>query len=267
MPGTDLIERVLHKKRNGRKIIMLTAYDHLFARLIDGCGVDIILVGDSLANVALGLGSTRDVTLEEMLHHARAVRRAVSAALLVVDMPYESYQTDLYRALPNARRLIREAGCDAVKVEWFKGCLDVVKELRAGGVAVMGHIGLTPQTAGELGGFKVQGKSEPAAQQILEQARALDSAGCFALVLECVPEALAGRITSAVRMPTIGIGAGKFCDGQVLVSHDMLGLNQGRTPKFVKKYAQGADVFTAAIREFKVEVDRGDFPDADHTFH
>ncbi|MCB9757235.1 MAG: 3-methyl-2-oxobutanoate hydroxymethyltransferase, partial [Candidatus Omnitrophica bacterium] len=220
------------KAQSGQKLTMLTAYDFPMAALIDECGIDIVLVGDSLANVVLGLPSTKDVGISEMLHHAKAVRRAVKNALLLGDMPFSAYQVHPQNAVKNARRFILEAGCDAVKLEWFADCLAVTEKLVKNKIAVMGHVGLTPQTADQLGGFKVQGKDALSAKKIIEQAKNLESAGCFSLVLECVPDQLAAEITRILKIPTIGIGAGLHCDGQVLVTHDLLGMFSQFHPKF-----------------------------------
>jgi len=250
-----------------RKITMLTAYDYPLASLVDKAGIDMILVGDSLANVVLGLDSTTKVGMAEMLHHAKAVTRAVKNALVVGDMPYESYQVNPEESVKNALRFIKEAGCDAVKLEWFDKCLEVTKKIiDEAGIPVMGHIGLTPQTADKLGGFKVQGKDADAAKRIIEQAQALEKLGCFAIVLECVPDKIALLITGKLKIPTIGIGAGPSCDGQVLVIHDLLGLFERYTPKFVKKYANLSPIISKAIEEYKEEVIQGKFPGPEHIF-
>ena len=245
---------------------MLTAYDYPLASLIDRAGIDMVLVGDSVANVVLGLDSTTKVGMSEMLHHAKAVRRAVKNALVVGDMPFESYQLNPDEAVKNAKRFIDEAGCGCVKLEWFDRCLEVSAKIIQAGIAVMGHIGLTPQTADKLGGFKVQGKDADAAQKLIEQALALEGLGCFSLVLECVPDKLAEIITQRLKIPTIGIGAGVNCDGQVLVSYDMLGLFERFTPKFVKKYVNLSPLISEAIVKYKEEVLAGEFPAPEHTF-
>jgi 3-methyl-2-oxobutanoate hydroxymethyltransferase len=249
-----------------RKITMLTAYDYPLASLIDKAGIDMILVGDSLANVVLGLDSTTEVGMTEMIHHAKAVTRAVKHALVIGDMPYDSYQVNPPDALKNAARFIEEAKCDAVKLEWFDRCLEVTEKIIQAGIPVMGHIGLTPQTAEKLGGFKVQGKDAEAARRLIEQAMALEKLGCFAIVLECVPDKIAKMVTAKLKIPTIGIGAGADCDGQVLVVHDMLGLFERYTPKFVKKYINLSPLITKAIEEFKFEVIQGKFPAQKHSF-
>ncbi|HTY44561.1 MAG TPA: 3-methyl-2-oxobutanoate hydroxymethyltransferase [Patescibacteria group bacterium] len=249
-----------------RKSTMLTAYDFPTAALVDKAGIDMILVGDSLANVVLGLESTTQVGMAEMLHHAKAVTRAAKQALVVGDMPYESYQINPEECVKNARRFIDEAHCGAVKLEWFDKCIEVTEKIVKAGIPVMGHIGLTPQTADKIGGFKVQGKDAEAGRRLIEQAQALEKAGCFALVLECVPEKLAGMITEKLRIPTIGIGAGRLCDGQVLVIHDLLGLFERFKPKFVKQYVNLSPQIFKAVEAYKNEVIAGTFPAPEHTF-
>ncbi len=249
-----------------QKITMLTAYDYPLASLVDRAGVDMILVGDSLANVVLGLQSTTQVGMTEMIHHAKAVTRAVKRALVIGDMPYESYQLNPQESVKNARRFIEEAKCDAVKLEWFDQCLEVTAQILKAGIPVMGHIGLTPQTADKLGGFKVQGKDAEQAKRLIEQAQALEKLGCFSLVLECVPDKIAEMITRNLKIPTIGIGAGINCDGQVLVTHDLLGLFERFTPKFVKKYINLAPLILKALEEYKTEVIEGKFPAKEHSF-
>ena len=251
--------------KNKRKITMLTAYDYPLASLIDRGGIDLILVGDSVANVVLGLDSTTKVGMTEMLHHAKAVTRAVKHALVIGDMPYESYQVRIEDAVKNAQRFIAEANCDAVKLEWFDQCLEVTDKIIKAGIPVMGHIGLTPQTADKLGGFKVQGK-DAEAEKLIEDAKLLEKLGCFSLVLECVPDKIAGMITQRLKIPTIGIGAGLHCDGQVLVTHDLLGLFERFTPKFVKKYINLSALIEKAIQEYKDEVIQEKFPTPEHSF-
>lgn len=252
--------------KNKRKITMLTAYDYPIADLVDRSGIDIILVGDSLANVVLGFDSTTMVGMSEMLHHAKAVRRAVKNALVLGDMPYDSYQVNPEESVKNAKRFIDEAGCDGVKLEWFDRCLEVTGRIVKSGIPVMGHIGLTPQTADKLGGFKVQGKDADTAKLLIEQAQELEDHGVFAIVLECVPDRIADIITRQLKIPTIGIGAGVNCDGQVLVINDMLGLFERHTPKFVKKYINLSPMIQSAIENFKNEVLEGKFPSAEYTF-
>ena len=265
MENKITVQNILSLKGK-RKITMLTAYDYPLASLVDKAGIDMILVGDSLANVVLGLDSTTKVGMTEMLIAAKAVTRAVKQALVVGDMPYESYQVNPDESVKNARRFIEEAKCDSVKLEWFDKCLEVTKEIISAGIPVVGHIGLTPQTADKLGGFKVQGKDAEAATRLIEQAQSLEKLGCFAIVLECVPEKLAELITKKLKIPTIGIGAGAQCDGQVLVIHDLLGLFERYTPKFVKKYANLSALITKAIEEYKNEVLGGKFPGQEHSF-
>lgn len=260
------IPDIVAMKAAGEKITVLTAYDVSFARLIDAAEIEVVLVGDSLGMVVLGYNSTVPVTMEEMLHHARAVGRGVARALLVGDMPFMSYQTGEHDALVNGGRFLKEAGCDAVKVEGGVEICPVVRALVRAGVPVMGHIGLTPQTAGQLGGYKVQGKDVASARRLLAEARALEEAGAFAVVLECVPALLAQVITREIGIPTIGIGAGVHCDGQVLVSHDLLGMFEKFVPSFVKAYANLAPQIKAAFTSYRDEVKGGSYPDADHSF-
>lgn len=253
-------------KPRGEKIAMLTAYDYPTAKALDQAGVDIVLVGDSLANVVLGLESTKDVGIEEMIHHTKAARRGVNDALLVGDMPYESYQKNPQNALKDAKRFIEQAGCDAVKIEWFDGALDVARDLVSNGIALMGHVGLTPQTADLLGGLKVQGRQVDSARRIIEQAKAFEQAGCFAVVLECIPAQIAEIITRTLTIPTIGIGAGVDCDGQVLVTHDLLGLFDDYKPKFVRQYAQLSQDIQGAVGHFCTDVKNKQFPANDESF-
>jgi len=260
------VKDIQAKKEQKVKITMLTAYDYPIASLVDKAGIDMILVGDSLANVVLGLDSTTKVGMSEMLHHAKAVTRAVQNALVVGDMPYDSYQVHPEECVKNARRFIDEAKCDTVKLEWFDRCLEVTEKIIKAGIPVMGHIGLTPQTADKLGGFKVQGKDAEAAKKLIEQAVELEKRGCFAIVLECVPDKIAEMVTEKLRIPTIGIGAGIHCDGQVLVIHDMVGLFERYTPKFVKKYINLSPMILSAIQEFKKEVVEEKFPGQEHSF-
>ncbi len=260
------VQNIQGKKKKGEKITVLTAYDYSLATLVDKSGVDMILVGDSLANVVLGLDSTRDVDLEAMLHHAKAVRRAVKNAFLIGDMPYSSYQVNPKDAVKNARRFVDEAGCGAVKIEWFEGCLDVADDIVKAGIPLVGHVGLTPQTADRMGGFKVQGKDAEAAQRIIVNAKSLEEKGCFSIVLECIPDKLAAFITENLTIPTIGIGAGPACDGQVLVTHDLLGLFAGFRPKFVKRYVNAGELIMRGIKEFCQDVREGKFPDTAHSY-
>jgi len=267
MPKKKLtIPDIVAMKAAGEKITVLTAYDVSFARLIDAAEIEVVLVGDSLGMVVLGYNSTVPVTMEEMLHHARAVGRGVERALLVGDMPFMSYQSGEHDALVNAGRFLKEAGCDAVKLEGGIEICPVVRALVRAGIPVMGHIGLTPQTAGQLGGYKVQGKDVASARRLLDEAWALEGAGAFAVVLECVPAQLAELITREIGIPTIGIGAGVHCDGQVLVSHDLLGMFEKFVPSFVKAYANLAPQIKAAFTTYRDEVKGGSYPDAAHSF-
>ncbi len=260
------VRDIIDQKGSGDKIVMLTAYDASFARFLDRSGVEIVLVGDSLGMVALGYESTVPVTMEEMLHHSRAVKHGVEQALLVGDMPFLSYQVDPREAISNGGRFLKEAGCDAVKLEGgLEICTTVAAMVRAG-IPVMGHIGLTPQTAGALGGYKVQGRDAQSARRLLAEAKGLAEAGAFALVLECIPDKLAAAITASIAIPTIGIGAGVQCDGQVLVSHDLLGMFEKFVPSFVKRYANLAPQIAEAIAAFREEVKDGVYPDAEHSF-
>ena len=266
MSGKVSILDLAEKKQQGTKITMLTAYDFAMASMIDQVGIDTILVGDSLGMVVLGYDSTVPVTMEDMLHHCKAVRRGVNRALLIGDMPFMSYQVSIPQAVENAGRFIKEAGCDAVKLEGGTEVADTVKAIVDAGIPVCAHIGLTPQTATKLGGFKVQGKDAESARAMVESAKALDRAGAFLIVMECIPSPLAAEITKAVSMPTIGIGAGPDCDGQVLVTNDMLGLFEKFIPKFVKQFTQLAPQIKAALAEYMKEVKEGTFPGPEHGF-
>jgi 3-methyl-2-oxobutanoate hydroxymethyltransferase len=266
MDNQKIIVQDIIALKNKRKITMLTAYDYPLAFLIDKAGIDMILVGDSVANVVLGLDSTTKVGMTEMIHHAKAVTRAVKHALVIGDMPYESYQINIEDSVKNAKRFIDEAKCDAVKLEWFDRCLEVTAQIIKAGLPVMGHIGLTPQTADKLGGFKVQGKDAGQAKRLIEQAQGLENLGCFSVVLECVPDKIAEMITQNLNIPTIGIGAGIHCDGQVLVTHDLLGLFERFTPKFVKKYINLTTLISQAVEEYKKEVREEKFPTKEHSF-
>jgi len=260
------ISDITGRKKTGGKLTMLTAYDYPLASLVDKAGIDMVLVGDSLANVVLGLESTTQVGMTEMLHHAKAVRRGVKRALVIGDMPYDSYQAHPDECVKNARRFIEEAGCEAVKLEWFDGCLEATENIIKAGIPVMGHIGLTPQTADKLGGFKVQGRDAEAARRLIDEALALERLGCFSIVLECVPDKIAQIITAKLKVPTIGIGAGIHCDGQVLVIHDLLGLFERYHPKFVKQYINLSPMIQQALEEFAREVRDGRFPGPEHSF-
>lgn len=254
-------------KSERKKIAMLTAYDASMARLLTSCAeVDLLLVGDSLGMVMLGYDSTVPVTMDEMVHHSKAVRRGAPEAFIVGDMPFGSYQGGEQDALGNALRLMKEAGCDAVKLEGGLGVCPVVRFLVDAGVPVMGHIGLTPQTAGQLGGYKLQGKGLEDARRMLAEAKGLAEAGAFAVVLECIPAGLAEVISESVAIPTIGIGAGAQCDGQVLVTHDLLGMFEKFIPKFVKKYCDLAPLIKEGVARYAEEVHSGAFPSAEQSF-
>jgi 3-methyl-2-oxobutanoate hydroxymethyltransferase len=252
---------------NLKKIVCLTAYDYPTARLLDEAGVDVILVGDSVAMVALGYDSTLPVTLDEMLHHARAVRRGTKHALLVADMPFGSYHSDTAESLRNAVRFVKEAGVEAVKIEGGERRLELIARLTESEIPVMGHVGLTPQSVNALGGYRVQGKTTDSAEQLLRDARAVEAAGAFAVVLEAVPRELAAQITRELRIPTIGIGAGPDCDGQILVVHDLLGLTFDQTPKFARKYANVGEVISNAVRSYCEDVRNGNFPSDGESYH
>ena len=247
-------------KENGQKITMLTAYDYSTAKLMDEAGIDMILVGDSLGNVILGYEDTISVTMEDMIHHGAAVSRGVKETMVVVDMPFMSYQISVEEAVTNAGRLMKEGRANAVKLEGGKSVCPQIKAITQAGIPVVAHLGLTPQSINALGGYKVQGKSEDAAKKLLEDALAVQEAGAFALVLECVPTKLASLITKKLTIPTIGIGAGNECDGQVLVYQDMLGMFSDYVPKFVKQFAQVGEIMKKAFSDYKEEVASGAFP-------
>lgn len=253
-------------KENGEKLTMLTAYDYSTAKLIDEAGVNSILVGDSLGNVILGYEDTISVTMEDMIHHGAAVARVAKNALVVIDMPFMSYQTSVYDALVNAGRLMKEGRGDAVKLEGGVEVCPQIKAIVDAGIPVCAHIGLTPQSINAFGGFKVQGKSEAAAKKLLEDAKAVEEAGAFAVVIEGVPAKIAALITEQLHIPTIGIGAGKDCDGQVLVYQDMLGMFSDFTPKFVKRYANIGEVMKEAFQNYIKEVQDGVFPAEENTY-
>ena len=252
-----------HKK----KITCLTAYDYPTARLMDEAGVDVVLVGDSVAMVVLGYESTLPLTMEESLHHTKAVRRGVQRALVVADMPFGTYQGDVNEALSNAVRFVKEAGAEAVKVEGGERRLEVIARLTEAEIPVMGHVGLTPQSVNAMGGYRVQGKTAGGAEQLLRDARAVEAAGAFSIVLEGIPRELAAEITKNVRIPTIGIGAGPDCDGQILVLHDLLGLTFQEPPKFARRYANVGEVISQAVREYCADVQGGSFPSDAESYH
>jgi 3-methyl-2-oxobutanoate hydroxymethyltransferase len=253
-------------KERGERLVCLTAYDYPTARIVDEAGIDIILVGDSLGNVVLGYGNTVPVTLDEILVHVKAVRRAVQRALLVADMPYGSFHTGADEAVKNALRLVKEGGAEAIKLEGGHKRVALVKRLVDEEIAVMGHIGLTPQSINKLGAYRVQGKTATAARQLLDDARALEDAGVFAIVLEVVPREIAQMITEAIGIPTIGIGAGVHCDIQVLVLHDMLGLSFGKLARFVRPYANLRETITDAVSRYAEDVRNGTYPSEQESY-
>jgi 3-methyl-2-oxobutanoate hydroxymethyltransferase len=265
-PGKLPITELAEMKRRGEKIVMVTAYDAPSGRLADAAGVDLILVGDSAAMVVLGHESTVPATVDEMVVLVRAVTRGAKRPLVVGDMPFGSFQVSDQAAVENAVRLVKDGGAEAVKLEGGRAAATRVRAIVDAGIPVMGHIGLTPQTATALGGFKAQGRTAERARQLYEDALALEAAGCFAIVLEAVPAEVAERITAALAIPTIGIGAGASCNGQVLVWHDMLGLYEGRAPRFVKRYADLAPTIVAALATYADEVRGGRFPEEQHTY-
>lgn len=253
-------------KEEGRKLSMLTAYDYSTAKLMDEAGIDAILVGDSLGNTILGYEDTVSVTMEDMIHHGAAVARGTSKTMVVIDMPFMSYQTNEYDALVNAGRLMKEGRAGAVKLEGGQSVCPQIKAITSAGIPVMAHLGLTPQSINAFGGNRVQGKSEEAARKIIEDAMAVQEAGAFAVVLECIPAKLATLITEKLAIPTIGIGAGNGCDGQVLVYQDMLGMFSDYIPKFAKKFADVGTVMKNAFADYIKEVSEGTYPAEEHTF-
>jgi 3-methyl-2-oxobutanoate hydroxymethyltransferase len=271
--GKITVPKLLQRKqaadpsKKAQKITCLTAYDYPTSRLLDEAGVDVLLVGDSLAMVVLGHESTLPVTIDEMLHHTRAVRRGTKRALIVADMPYGTYHGDLAESVRNAVRFVKEGGAEAVKIEGGERRLELIARLTEAEIPVMGHVGLTPQSVNALGGYKVQGKTQNAAEQILRDARAVEAAGAFAVVLEALPRELAAQITEELRIPTIGIGAGPDCDGQILVVHDLLGLTFGAPPKFARQYANVGEMISQAAREYCADVQSGAFPSDAESYH
>jgi len=254
------------KVSDGSKITMMTAYDYPTASLVDQAEIDAILVGDSLAMVVLGYESTVPVTMDEMIHHCKAVRRGAKLGFIIGDMPFMSYQVSVEKAVENAGRFIKEAGCEAVKLEGGSEMVPVVKAITDAGIPVCAHIGLTPQTATKLSGFKVQGKDAESANKLVRSAKDLEDAGAFMIVLECIPDHVASKITDSLKIPTIGIGAGKYCDGQVLVYHDVVGLFERFTPKMVKQYVNLAPMVREALIQYREEVEKGIFPGPEHSF-
>lgn len=265
-PKKMTIPDIKARKKSGPPIAMLTAYDYPWALLVDRAGIDMILVGDSLGMVVLGYADTVSVTMEEMLHHIKAVTRTVKRAVVLGDMPFGSYNVSKKEAVRHANRIMKEGRADGIKLEGGRSMAATVQAIVDSGTPVQGHIGLTPQTASALGGFKVQGKSAAAAQALIDDARALEDAGAFSLILEAIPAPIARLVTQAVSIPTIGIGAGVDCDGQVLVTHDMVGLFDRFTPKFVKQYAKISDIITEAILGYRDDVQNRRFPAEEHSF-
>ena len=253
-------------KEEGRPITMITAYDYAMARNVDEAGIDMILVGDSVGNVMLGYSSTIPVTMDAMIHHTQAVVRGTKYALVVGDMPFMSYQASEAEGMQNAGRFLKEGGCAAIKLEGGSEICPLVKKMVTAGIPVMGHIGLTPQSVNQFGGFKVQGKDIAAAQKLIDDAKALEAAGAFSIVLECVPAALAAKVSEMISIPTIGIGAGNGCGGQVLVCNDLLGFSNGFTPKFAKKYRNLHQEIVGAVSEYISDVRDRSFPAPEHTF-
>ncbi len=260
------IAELQKKKQSSEKITMVTAYDYPTARLVDEAGIDTILVGDSLGMVVLGYDSTVPVTMDEMIHHCKAVSRGAKHSFIIGDMPFMSYHSSVEKAIENAGRFIKEAGCDCVKLEGGTEMAHVVNAIVNAGIPVCAHIGLTPQTATKLSGFKVQGKDAESAKALIQSAKDLEDAGAFMIVMECIPDSLAARITRELTILTIGIGAGKDCDGQVLVYHDLVGLFERFTPKFVKQYINLSPQIKEALIQYKEEVENGTFPAPEHCF-
>lgn len=265
-PKTVTAPELVRMKQRGERIVVLTCYDALFARLLDAAGVDVLLVGDSVNQVLAGAESTLSATLEQMIYHTKQVRRGAARALVVCDLPFLSYQISPQEAIRNAGRVLQETGCHAVKLEGGTPMVATVRALVDVGIPVMGHLGLTPQSVHALGGYRVQGRDEATAERLRRDAQALEAAGAFAIVLELVPAPLASHISKALTIPTIGIGAGPACDGQVLVLHDMLGLNDRFSAKFVKRYAALAAEVSEAVQLFAAEVREGRYPGPEHSF-
>jgi len=260
------IQDILKKKEEGKKITVLTAYDYSFAQIVDEAGIDAILVGDSLGVVVQGLDNTLPVTMDEMIYHTKMVTRAVKNALVIGDMPFMSYQASVEDAVRNAGRFLKEGGAAAIKIEGGAEVADKIRAMTRSDIPVMAHIGLTPQSIHRMGGYKVQGKTRTAARRLIEEAKAAEDAGAFSLVLEGIPMALAREITKTISIPTIGIGAGPYCDGQVLVLHDLLGLFDRFVPKFVKRYANMKRDAVRAVEKYREEVEKGLFPTEEQSF-
>ncbi|MBO5261362.1 MAG: 3-methyl-2-oxobutanoate hydroxymethyltransferase [Coprococcus sp.] len=257
---------LMQMKGSGQKISMITAYDYTMAKILDESGVNTILVGDSLGNTILGYEDTISVTVDDMIHHSRAVARGAKNALVVTDMPFMSYQTGVYDAVVNAGRLMKEGRAGAVKLEGGQEVCPQIKAIVNAGIPVCAHLGLTPQSINTFGGYKVQGRTEEAAKKLMLDAKAVEEAGAYMLVLECVPEKLAKLVTESIGIPTIGIGAGKYCDGQVLVNQDMFGMYSDFVPKFVKQFANVGQCMREAVKEYISEINDGTFPASEHTY-
>ena len=260
------VQDFLNKKKNGMKITMLTAYDYPFARIVDEAGIDTILVGDSLGMVVQGLGNTLPVTMDEMIYHTKMVTRGVKNAMVIGDMPFMSYQTGIEDAVRNGGRFLKEAGAAAIKMEGGAEIADHIRAMSKSDIPVMAHIGLTPQSIHRMGGYKVQGKTEESAKRLIDEAHIVEDAGAFSLLLEAIPMNLAKQITEELSIPTIGIGAGPHCNGQVLVLHDVIGLFERFIPKFIKRYANVKDDVLNAIRSYKEEIEKGVFPSEEQSF-
>ena len=260
------IKDIIEKKKNGEKIVSITSYDYSFAKLVDGSGIDLVLVGDSLSMVMLGNSNTLSVTMDEMIHHTKAVSRGVSNALIVGDMPFLSYKIDIKEAVKNAGRFIQEGGAEAVKVEGGTEMCPTIKAIIEADIQVMGHIGLTPQAIYKFGGFLVQGKTIEAAKKLILDAKNLEEIGVFSIVLESIPWQIAKLITKSINIPTIGIGAGRYCDGQILVIHDMLGIFTDIKPKFIKYFGKIGESISRALEEYRNEVMNGVYPDREHSY-
>jgi 3-methyl-2-oxobutanoate hydroxymethyltransferase len=265
-PRPLTVNDLLAAKASGRRLVMLTCYDAVFARLLEDAGVDVLLVGDSLNQVIAGHETTLSTTLDQMIYHAAAVRRASKRALVFVDLPFLTYQVSISEAIRNAGRVLQETGAHGVKLEGGRPMAPTVAALVERGIPVIGHLGLTPQSVHALGGYRVQGREETAANRLVEDAKSLEAAGACSVVLELIPAALAGRVTQALTIPTIGIGAGPHCDGQVLVLHDMLGLNEGFAPKFLKHFGRLGEAVREAVRTYAAEVREGKYPGKEHSF-
>ena len=265
MPGFT-VQDFLKKKKEGGKITMLTAYDYPFARIVDEAGIDAVLVGDSLGMVVQGLENTLPVTMDEMIYHTKLVTRAIKKAMVIGDMPFMSYQTGIYESIKNAGRFLKEAGASAVKMEGGAEIAEQITAMTKSDIPVMAHIGLTPQSIHRMGGYKVQGKTEEAAQKLIEEAHIVENAGAFSLLLEAIPMNLAKKIREELSIPTIGIGAGPHCDGQILVLHDVIGLFERFVPKFIKQYANIKQEALKAVKSYKEEIEKGIFPSDEQSF-